>query len=399
MKKWIGRGVLVLVLLAVVAGVVVSMQPKPLAVDVARARRGTVQVSVKSEGTTRVKDRYVVRSTVNGNLARIELEPGDAVDPQTVLARIEPIAPPLLDASQVRELETRSRASGAAVRQAGASVARAVAAKKYAEQEFDRTKQLLAKGGISQRDFDTAKLEAATAKEDLHSAKFGASVAKYELQTAKAAVERARKRGGGETEEPIEIHSPVAGEVLRILRKSEGVVRPAEELLEVADLSALEVVVDVLTSEAVEISLGDAAQLVNWGGDASLVGHVRLIEPAAFMKVSALGVEEQRVNVVIALEDAGEASAKLGDGYRVEADIVIWLAEDVVKVPVSALFRDESGGWAVFGLEGDLAVVRHIELGRRNNLETVVVSGLAPGDPVIVHPSDSLEDGTLVRPR
>ncbi|MGH1345179.1 MAG: efflux RND transporter periplasmic adaptor subunit [Nannocystales bacterium] len=399
MKKWIGRGVLVLVLLAVAVGVFLSMQPKPLAVDVVEVSRGTVQVSIKSEGTTRVKDRYVVRSTVNGNLARIELEPGDAVDPETVLARIEPIAPPLLDASQIRELETRSRASGAAVRQAGASVARAVAAKKYAEQEFDRTKQLLAKGGISQREFDAAKLEAATAKEDLHSAKFGASVAKYELQTAKAAVNRARKRDGGEGEEPIEIHSPVAGEVLRILRKSEGVIHPAEELLEVADLSALEVVVDVLTSEAVEISLGDTTNLVNWGGDTSLVGHVRLIEPAAFMKVSALGVEEQRVNVVIALEDAGEASAKLGDGYRVEADILVWRAEDVVKVPVSALFRDEDGSWAVFVVEGDVARVRHVELGRRNDLETVVASGLAAEDRVIVHPSDSLEDGALVQAR
>lgn len=399
MKKWIGRGVLVLVLLAVAVGVVVSMQPKPLAVDTIEVQRGAVQISVRSEGTTRVKDRYVVRSTVNGNLARIELEPGDSVVPTTVLARIEPIAPPLLDASQVRELETRSRASGAAVRQAGASVARAIAAKEHAEQEFDRTKQLLAKGGISQRDFDSAKLRAATTKEDLHSAKFGASVAKYELQTAKAAVERARKRGAGESEEPIEIHSPVAGEVLRILRKSEGVVRPAEELLEVADLGALEVVVDVLTSEAVEISPGDEAQLVNWGGDETLTGHVRLIEPAAFVKVSALGVEEQRVNVVIALEESNEASARLGDGYRVEANILIWRAKDVVKVPVSALFRGSDGGWAVFVVDAGVATLRRIELGRRNDLETVVDSGLAPGDRVVVHPSDSLEDGALVQPR
>lgn len=399
MKKWIGRSILVIILVAIVAGVVYSMRPKPTAVDVVTVASGPLKVTVDGEGRTRVKDRYVIMSTVHGDLARIELEVGDEVTEQTIVARIEPTAPPLLDARQREELKAQERASAAAARQAKATMARAEAAAAHARRELESAKRLLASGTLSARELDAAELDADVAVKDLDSARFGARVAEYEHDMAKAAT--GRVDGTAKItmpQQPLDIHAPIAGKVLHIVRTSEGVVQPGESLVEVADATALEVVLDVLTAEAVEITVGDAVEITQWGGEEPLHGHVVLIEPAAFTKVSALGVEEQRVNVIVELEEPPETWNRLGDGFRVEAAVTIWEADSVLAVPVSALFRVD-GAWAVFVARDGVAEVRTLTTGRRNDFDIQVESGVEAGEQIIVHPSDAIADGSLVAAR
>jgi HlyD family secretion protein len=399
MKKWIGRSILIVIVLAVIVGVVYSMRPKPTAVDVVTVASGPLKVTVDGEGRTRVKDRYVIMSTVHGDLARIELEVGDEVTEQTIVARIEPTAPPLLDARQREELKAQERASGAAARQAKATMARAEASAAHARRELESAKRLFTAGTLSARELEDAELDADVAQKDLDSARFGARVAQYEHDMAKVATGRVEGTAKGAAPlASLDIHSPIAGKVLHIVRMSEGVVQPGEALVEVADPTALEVVLDVLTAEAVEITVGDAVEITQWGGEQPLQGHVVLIEPAAFTKVSALGVEEQRVNVIVELDDPPESWSRLGDGFRVEAAVTIWQAEGVLAVPISALFRVD-GSWAVFVVRDGVAEVRTLTTGRRNDFDIQVESGVDAGEQIIVHPSDAIVDGSLVAAR
>lgn len=408
MKKWLRRLFWIVPVLLVAAGVIVSMRPKPVAVETTTVTSGPLEVTVSGEGKTRVKDRYTVMAPVHGNLARIELQPGDPVDEGDVLAGIEPIAPPLLDPSQRKELAARAQASEAAARQASAAVARAKAALRFATGDLDRIRTLAKQGTLSRAELDTAELAAETAKKDLESAEFGARVARHERDVAKAALERSNVTGGtrpsrkadaGEpgTVEHLQLHSPVDGRVLQILRKSEGVVNPGEPLLELADLNALEIVLDVLTTEAVQITPGDRATLRRWGGEEPLHGRVRMVEPAAFTKVSALGVEEQRVNVVIDIEEPPSDRPRLGDGFALDVDVTVWETPSTLVLPLSALFRDAEG-WSCYVVVGDRARLRRVEVGRRNDFVVEIASGLEDGEVVVLHPGDRVRDDTLVAP-
>lgn len=391
---WGKRAVLVLAGLAVAALVVRAYMPKPVLADLASVVRGPLLVTVDEDGRTRVKDRYVVSAPIGARMARVEFEAGDVVKAGQVVARLFPSAAPILDARTRAEAEARVAATLAARGQANAVLVRAGADLGYAQKELARKRSLAERDIIAREALDRIELRVQDAEAGLTSAEFGVRVAAQELEMARAALRRFT--GRGDDRDAFEIACPVDGVVLKVLTESEGVVQAGTALLEVGDPGRLEVAVDVLSQDAVHVTPGARVAVVRWGGGRALDGHVRLVEPSAFTRVSALGVEEQRVWVVIDLDAPREMWASLGDGYRVEVRIVVWESSDVLKAPTSALFR-RGDGWAVYRVEDGTARLRRVETGKRNGLEAEVISGLEAGDTVIVYPSDAVEEGVAIR--
>lgn len=383
------------------AGLFVAFRPQPVLVDMEQVARGDVVVTVSEDGRTRIKERYVVASPLSGRLLRIRLDPGDDVRAgKTLVAAIEPMDPTLLDARALAESEARVKAAEARLKQSEELAQKAQHELDFQEAELARIDKLAAQGPKTRTDLERAQLAYRNAEQDYRSSVFAREIAQYELQLARAALMQTRP---DETPSPaadrnFSILSPITGRVLRVFQESSRVIAPGENLLEVGDPGDLEVVVDVLSSDAVQIEPGAEVRLQHWGGSRPLSGTVRLVEPSGFTKISALGVEEQRVNVVIDFLDPPAERANLGDGFRVEADIVLWEGHDVVRVPTSALFRS-SGAWAVFVVRNDTARLRPVEVGHRNGLEAEVLSGLEEGDTVVVHPGDTVQDGARVAPR
>jgi HlyD family secretion protein len=379
----------------VLALLAVALWPQAAPVDVAPVETGVLQVTVEDEGETRVRDRFVISAPVAGRLRRIELEPADAVRRGQVVATLLPAPPALLDARARAEAAAAVEAARAALGRARAENARAQAAHELARSELERQRELARSGIVSAETLERAQAEARTTQEALRAAQFAVAAAEHEVERAQAVLLQATGGGAGRV---LELRSPVDGVVLRRLRESEAVVPPGEPLLEVGDPRQLEVVTDLLSADAVKVRPGQPVRVEQWGGESPLRGRVRLVEPSGFMKISALGVEEQRVNVIVDFEDPAAASRVLGDGYRVEVRIVVWEAKDVVTAPTSSLFR-RGESWAVFVVEGGRARLRPITVGQRNGLQAQVLEGLRPGEEVIVFPSDALEDGHRVAPR
>ncbi|HVR70124.1 MAG TPA: efflux RND transporter periplasmic adaptor subunit [Vicinamibacteria bacterium] len=382
-----------LALVVVLLGV--ALRPEAAPVDVAHVEKGSLQVTVEDEGETRVRDRFVISAPVAGRLLRVELEPSDPVRRGQVMATLLPAPPALLDARSRAEATAAVEAARAARGRAQAERARARAAADQARSDRERQRRLAGSGIVSAEALERAETEAQTAEAAVRAAQFAVAAAEHELERAQAVLLQATGEGAGRA---IELRSPVDGVVLRRLRESEAVVPAGEPLLEMGDPRELEIVSDLLSADAVKVRAGQGVLVEQWGGERALRGRVRRVEPSGFMKVSALGVEEQRVNVIVDFDDATEAWRALGDGYRVEVRIVIWEADGVVKAPTSSLFR-RGDRWAVFVVEGGRARLRAVELGQRNGLEAQVLSGLAPGERVVVHPADTLEDGGRVAPR
>ncbi len=392
------RLVLTVVIGLVVAGMfVAALVPKRLPVDMVSVEEGDLLVTVDEDGQTRVKDRYMVDAPLDGHVGRIELDAGDPVEEGAVVARIVPLSPPLLDARTKAEAEARLAAAEAAKRQAGATIARAQAAMQLASLEAERLANLGPTGAVSLQAVEQSEFDLRAKREEVASARFAARVAEHEARVAEAALGRLGAKGV-KGDEQLEVRAPVGGQVLKVFRESEGVVRSGAALLEIGDPQALEIVVDVLTSDAVGIRRGAEVMIDRWGGPRPLKAHVRTVEPSAFTRVSALGVDEQRVNVIIDLDEPPEVWAELGDGYRVEARIVVHEARGVVKVHDSAVFR-HGDGWAVYRVDDGKAVLTPIEIGARNGLEVEVSSGLTPDMVVIAHPGEQVEDGRSVRSR
>lgn len=388
---WLGGGVVALAALFIWA-----LAPQPVPVETAAVKRAAFELSVDEDGKTRVTDRYVVSAPLAGKLARIGLEPGDGVKAGAIVARLTPAAPAMLDARTARELEERVGAAQAALAQAQAGAARAEAAQTQAAADLERQKKLRGDGFVADAAVEQAMLAERVQAQGLAAARFAVDGAQHDLAQARAALMRARE--GARVERPgtdWAIESPVAGRVLRVLQKSEVVVALGTPLLEVADPSRLEVVVDVLSTEATRVVPG-APVRIDAGGAIQLDGRVRYVEPSAFTKVSALGIEEQRVNVVIDIVSPPEKWARLGDGYRVDARIVVLAKADATVVPVAALFRD-GADWAVFVVSDGAAARRKVKLGARNGTEAWLEDGVSPGDRVIVYPSDSVADGKRVK--
>jgi HlyD family secretion protein len=362
-----------------------------------RAQSGPLLVTVDEDGRTRVKDRYTVSAPLLANLARIELTPGDVVQPGAVLARLVPLQPPLLDARTRAQAQANVAASTAARSQAQAAVKRLQTALEFAERAAQRQRQLIDSGATATSALERADLEERSLREELASAQFGERVAEHNLQQAQAAFGRLHGAQDQQSEQ-LELTSPVAGRVLRVFQQSEGAVQPATPLLEVGDPGALEIVVDVLTSDAVHIRPGAKAWIERWGGEQALRAHVRVVEPSAFSRISALGVEEQRVNVVLDLDEPRAAWASLGDGYQVEARIAVWEAVDVLTVPASAVFR-RGQDWALFEVQDGIARITPIAIGKRNPERVEVQRGLRAGDWVVSYPGERVADGLRVTAR
>jgi len=397
-RRWIRRVVFwALVGMGIVAGAVWLARPQPMAVDLAQVVRGPLRVTLDQEGQTRVRRRYVVSAPVTGRLLRIALEPGDPVTAgRTEVARILPETAPLLDARARATAEARVRTAEASASQARALLAQARTAAQHAEREAERMARLYTAQAVSERDVEAAQAEARSRQQAVTAAEAAASAAQHELDVALAVLQPTSVEGGDNA--ATVVRAPIDGVVLRRLRESESVVMVGEPLVEVANLADLEVVADYLSADAVQIRPGMRALFDRWGGGDPIEGRVRLVEPSGFVKISALGVEEQRVNVVVDFEESPDARAMLGDGFRVEVRVVQWEGE-VLKVPASALFR-QGDGWAVFRVDADSTARRQpVEVGHRTGLEAEVVDGLSEGDTVVVHPSDQVDDGVLVAGR
>jgi HlyD family secretion protein len=395
--KWLKRSLWIALALGLIAMIVAAFLPKPIPVDLVVVERTAVRVTVDEDGRARVTDRYVVSAPLSGNLARIELDPGDRVHENAVIARIVPLARPLMDASTRAEAEARVAASAAQRRQAQATIERARAALTFAENQTARQRQLVSQGTIARDALERAELDVRSAREELTSAEFGARVTGHQLEMARAALVRFGANAAP-ADEQMELTSPIDGSVLRLIQESAGVVQAGAPLVEIGDPAHLEIAVDVLTSDAVHIERGDRVIIERWGGDRDLEGHVRTVEPSAFTRTSALGVEEQRVNVVIDLDSPRRHWQRLGDGYRVETRIVVWEEENVLAVPASAVFR-RGEGWAVYRVREGVARLTRVRIGRRNALSVQVLGGLREGDKVVAHPSDRVTDGIEVAPR
>lgn len=380
--------------LVVLAVLGVALWPQTLEVDAARVARGPLQVTIDEEGETRVRDRFVISAPVAGRVQRIELDAGDpVVRGKTVLARISPAQPTLLDPRAQAELTAAVEASRAAVGLARAEHDRAVTAHARAQAFFRRQEELAGAGAISRDELEAAQTSLRLAEEAVRAADFSIARAEYDLQMARARLQQ--PGAGGRT---IEIVSPVDGSVLKRLRESETVVPAGEPLLEIGDLAHLEVIADLLSTDAVRVPPHARVLIERWGGGHTLEGRVRRVEPSGFTKISALGVEEQRVNVRIDFADPAAAAKSLGDAYRVEVRIVVSEQPDVLKVPVGSLFR-KSEKWAVFAVDADRVRTQVVEVGQRNAVEAQVVKGLAQDQRIVLHPPDTLTDGVRIRER
>jgi HlyD family secretion protein len=392
--RWLKNVRLWAAVLVVGAIVAVAVWPESIEVDIVTAERRAMQVTIDEEGETRVRDRFVVSAPVTGRLQRVELEPGDPVARGTVVARLVPADAPLLDPRTRAEYGAAVEASRAAVTQAQAERDRAAATLDQARNVLRRREQLVEAGAVAREDLETARRDLATAESALRAADAAVAQARFQLELARARLQ-APSAGGGRV---IELRAPVDAVVLKRVHESEAVVPAGEPIVEIGDPARIEVVSDLLSTDAVRVSPGQAVHIEQWGGGHRLEARVRRVEPSGFMKVSALGVEEQRVNVIIDFADTGAAGRALGDGYRVEVRVVLWQAGDVVTVPVGALFR-RGDGWAVFAVEGDRAVLRGVELGHRNNEVGEILKGVQPGESVVLHPPDTLTNGARITRR
>jgi len=379
------------VALVVLALIVFALIPSPLEVETARVVRGPLRVTIDQEGETRARERFVISSPVVGRLLRVIFDDGDGVKQNEVVARIDPLP---LNQREREEVEARVESTEAALRQARARAAKAREDMEQARRDRVRAEHLAQEKVISAQALDLARNAAITSEQEFEAAQYNVQVAASELKIARAGLV-SMQAGRGKPAPLIELRSPVSGRVLRVLEKSERVVQAGTPILVLGEPDKIEIVADVLSTDAVKIQPGADVRLVGWGGDQPLRARVRLVEPYGFTKISALGVEEQRVNVI---SDFVDPPGPLGDGYRVECQITVWAGENVLKAPMSSVFR-RSEGWSTFAIENGRARARDIEIGHRNETEVEIVKGLAAGEEVILHPTNQVTDGFRVRGR
>lgn len=395
LKPWawpIGLG------LVLVLGLTFALWPRAVAVDIATVSEGPMSVTIEDDGVTRVKEVYMLSAPIAGKMLRIEPRAGDFIEAQqTVIATIEPADPAFLDVRAERELEFTVSAARAARDTAAANVRGREADLKLARQEHERVQQLFARGVVAKARVDAADaavdaLEAAlgTARAALRQREFGVKTAEAALivPTDAAKPKSARRCC-------YAVRAPITGQILRVVQENERVIQAGQPLVEVGDPKDLEIVVDLLSTDAVRVTEGDAALITRWGGEGALNGRVRRVEPFGFMKISSLGIEEQRVNVIIDLTDPHERWRRLGHGYQIDAAIIRWQSEKALQVPIGALFRQGSD-WAVFRVDGGTARLTPVKIGQMNDRTAEVLEGLTSGDQVVSHPGERVTDGASV---
>ncbi len=406
MKRWLW---IILLIALVLAGAFLAMRPQPVEVTAALVTRGPLRVTVEEEGKTRLRDRFEVSAPVSGYLRRLRWKEGDTVRAGEVAAVLEPLRAQVLDARTREQGEARLKAAEAARRVAEARVstagqqARAAQADaSYWAGQLQRERPLAKSGDIPQDRLSRTQSEAAQTEAALRAAETAVATARAEVEQARAEVEAARTallepavhhkvQAGG----LVTVRWPVSGRVTKLLKESEGVVTAGDPLVELGNTRALEVEVEVLSVDAVKMAPGTAVEFTRWGGDKPLEGRVRVVEPSGFTKISALGVEEQRVRVIAGITSPEQEWARLGHGYRVEAVFILWSGEKVRQAPASALFRS-GDQWSVYVIENGHARRKSVQLGHRNGLAAEIVSGLRDGELVIPHPDETVEDGKQV---
>jgi HlyD family secretion protein len=393
--KWLP----VLAGVTLVAAAIVALRPRGVEVDLGTVDRGPLEVTIREDGKTRIKERYTISAPLAGKLERMPWDVGDPVCKEAdVIAVIVPTDPELLDPRARAQAEARVHAAEALQSKTAAQLDRARVNHAFAGTNLERARKVFATRAASRQDVDNAEQAELTAGHALREAEFAAIVARFELEQARAVLSRADAQEGVPADSRHEIQSPVGGSILRVFEESSTVVAPGAKLVELGDPRDLEIEVDVLSTDAVQVKPGARVSIEHWGGDQPLAGRVRVIEPSAFTKVSALGVEEQRVNVIIDFVSPPAERAALGDGFRIEARIVTWEAPDVLRVPAGALFRD-GDAWAVFVVENDRVALRRVNTGRSSDDYAEVIDGLQQGDEVILYPGDLIEAGARVRKR
>ena len=383
------RRILFAAAVAGLAGLIAfAFRAKPLPVETARVTRGPLEVTIDEDGETRARERYTLASPVAGQLSRIDLHEGDPVSTSTPVATIAPLP---IDPREKAELEAQIQSAEALEREANKQVARRLADHEQARRDLTRAQSLAKKGAIPRQSLELAQTAESAAAREVEAAEFREKSAAAEVKRARAGL-ISLEANSGEKGKAVVVHPPSPGRILRILEKSERVVTAGTPLLVLSNPHRIEIVIDLLSTDAVKVQPGAPAWIENWGGSAPLRAAVRLVEPYGYTKVSALGVEEQRVNVVLDFIDSPE---RLGDGYRVDARIVIWQCADAVKAPVSALFRT-GDSWSVFTVEQGRAVRRLVDVGHRNAAEAEITKGLSPGAELILHPSTEVKEGMRV---
>ena len=382
----------------VVTGLLVwGYWPQPVWVEVVAVKRAPMTVSIEEEGRTRVIDRYVIAAPVDGVACKVQLNVGDQIKQGEFLLGITPLESQVLDPRSRAEAKARVAGAKSALESARDQAQSIKATSEFYNNEVTRLSPLYKKGVIAKGEFDKAQMNQLTAKANLRSAQHAVEVATYELQAAKSVLDY-HAGSQGEPAERVPVTSPINGRILKLHHECEGPVRTGQPLLEVGDPEVLEVEVDVLSSDAVKIKPGMAVLFDRWGGEQPLQGIVRNVEPVGFTKVSALGVEEQRVLIIIDFTSPKELWQRLGDGYRVDAQFMLWHEDNVLQVPASSVFR-HNDGWAVFVMENKRARLRNVKIGQRNGLVAQIVEGLEEQQQVINHPSDQVEDGVKVKAR
>jgi len=377
---WLGAVLLV-------ALIVIGFIPRPIPVETTRVTQGRLRTTVNEEGKTRIQQRYVVSAPVTGHLRRIPFKPGaEVIAGKTVVAVIDPVSPAMLDA--------RNRALAEARRDtAVANLDKAKEAQRYAATELRRLEKLLAEKSASQQELENAQWRETSAAKDF-------TTAESALREVDTELKEFTVSDGSTTNvvhAPVEVTSPTSGRVLHVFEESTRVVPAGTPLVTIGDPADLEAIIEVLSRDGAAIAPGAKVELEQWGGGEALAARVRLVEPAAFLKVSALGVEEQRVNVVVDFVTPYEQRRNLGDNFRVEARIVVWEADQTLKVPAGALFR-RGQNWAAFVLVGGRAELRRVQVGRSSGIEMQILDGLKDGEEVILFPGDRVKAGQRVKP-
>lgn len=398
MGIWIKRFGMILLAIAIGAGFYLALREQPISVDIAQVDIGPMRVTVDEEGVTRVRDVYTVSSPISGHLDRTKLDEGEAVIAnQTIIASIHPPDPPFLDERTKAELVATMEAANSAFALAKVEREHAQTALEQAESDYRRALELSKTNVISE-----SKLERAYSDMKLHKAQVESREAVIQLRKAEVVSAKARLRQPSDvTANPpaedccIHLFSPVDGVVLKVLTRSEQAVVQGTPITEIGDPQNMEIVVDLLSSDAPKLKIGSRVEISDWGGDDPLEARIKRIDPAAYTKVSSLGIEEQRVDVVL---DPLTVPKALGHGYRVLAKLEVWSADTVLQVPIAALFR-ANGDWAVFVVENGRAKLQQLAIGHINNRMAEVFDGISSGQNVILYPSDLLENGSRVEMR
>ncbi len=395
------RRIKLLVIASLALGLLVflllALRPQAVEVELIEIRRGPMQVMIEEDGQTRIREIYRLPAPVSGHLQRITAKVGDPVIAgQTLIAQLLPTSPGLLDQRAREQAQAGIRAAESALQAARADTDRARGEDSYARKNLQRVQQLAIQDSISGNALDQAELAARSAHSQLQAREAAVALREAELLAAQASLQPLH--GASSAQGVVDIRAPVNGRILQLHRQSAGPVAVGQALVDIGDPGALEIIVDLLSRDAVQVRIGAEVRIEDWGGAYPLRGRVQQIEPAGYTRVSALGIEEQRVNVIIDLLEPPSRWQGLGHGFRIDAKIAVWQAEEVLQVPTGALFRQDTH-WAVFVDRQGRAALQHIEIGQNNGRVAEVLAGLEASERVVLHPSERITHNTRISPR